>query len=1068
MEGRLFLRCTGLEFSLAHSTSHRKTGGRAVLVLAAVFAAAALGACATGGRDSHGPLDAAAMRLEAPVMGTEPVSKGVYLAIDRRLPLEGQALTRANLDRRAAVAAIRAKVETSEPSATQPSIAAETQPSASPTQAPADALQSQAQAPADKSAIPGEPPPLAVKDYLRGRSLFLEGKNSDALDALEQALSLDPNAFTVLRLMGRVSFANSQLARGAMFLERAHTMRPGDVEVNYLLGRYWLERNDNERAAFYLAQAEDSPEVQITSTQTPLSAFYLGIAFQQAGYHLAAARELEHFLELAARPIPGYRYDTEMSYLLSVEWATHLSIAENFVRIGDFKEALAHYQAAAADQPQDAFVVSRLVNAQVHLALGEAARKRALEFLGATSGSDDAIKLLVWAYRAFGREAAIVGDVAAYLKANSPAKDDGEQAALILAATQDHLGQGAGALATLGDYLSGHPTDLKVLERELQHAGTAAEFRTTLNAAAAAIHADEKLTDNVVKLFAPVAQGAAGAAFLKVAQSAAGAPAPALAEGFFLEGITARAHHAPPAVVESMLRQAVEGSPHYFPARAELVSFLVSREEFSAAAPLIDQAIEQNLGGAKAWLLRVQTEAAQDRLTHALELAQEACQKFPTDIPLRMEVAAIYRQRGQDSLADAQLQDIISDAPTYEPAYAALVNAWFLRTRQGENPSAGLPVVINALNKLLREVPSSRFGQETGAVLFARDGRVDEAQNVLQALLVSDPDDPVALVRLAQVRQLAGKASDAQTLLENALERKSQPEVAQELASIYRGENRQADALDMLRKLAVAHPDSADFALAYARELTAQGKVPDAVAVLSVALQRMGHSETLALALADMQMQAGDAKAAVKTWQDFMKTDGETSGRLYTLTRFTSGAEMDDASVAALQRVLSIMPDHIGANNDLGYFWADAGIHLDQAEPMIKKALDNRPGDPAFMDSLGWVYYKQGKFEQARAEFETAIGLPGGAQPEVIQHLGDTLYRLGRAGEAQERWRQAQQGLLDSASAPADPNNKRVLDYLTKAIDDVTAGRQPTLSPLAQPDPPRAAGPATMPATSPQ
>ena len=72
-----------------------------------------------------------------------------------------------------------------------------------------------ATAPATQSA-PHDPPAQAVKYYLQGRSLALDGSNSEAMDALEKALALDPDSFTVLRCMGRVCFAASQLARGSI------------------------------------------------------------------------------------------------------------------------------------------------------------------------------------------------------------------------------------------------------------------------------------------------------------------------------------------------------------------------------------------------------------------------------------------------------------------------------------------------------------------------------------------------------------------------------------------------------------------------------------------------------------------------------------------------------------------------------------------------------------------------------------------------------------------------------------------------------------------------------------
>jgi tetratricopeptide (TPR) repeat protein len=195
--------------------------------------------------------------------------------------------------------------------------------------------------------------------------------------------------------------------------------------------------------------------------------------------------------------------------------------------------------------------------------------------------------------------------------------------------------------------------------------------------------------------------------------------------------------------------------------------------------------------------------------------------------------------------------------------------------------------------------------------------------------------------------------------------------------------------------------------------------------------------------------------------RDFIKFNGETTERLYLLSHFYSAAANDDAAVAALQRVLSIMPDNIGANNDLGYFWANAGIHLDQAEPMIRKALENRPDDPAFMDSLGWVYYKQGKFSEAMDLIQKAASLPGGNDPEVLQHLGDTMYRLGRGPDAIEKWKQALQQIRIADHQTAADRKKQ--EYLSKVVNDAQAGNTPAVSATIDTDAAKSATPATAP-----
>jgi Flp pilus assembly protein TadD len=138
---------------------------------------------------------------------------------------------------------------------------------------------------------------------------------------------------------------------------------------------------------------------------------------------------------------------------------------------------------------------------------------------------------------------------------------------------------------------------------------------------------------------------------------------------------------------------------------------------------------------------------------------------------------------------------------------------------------------------------------------------------------------------------------------------------------------------------------------------------------------------------------------------------------------------------------------------------------------MIKKAVENKPDESAFVDSLGWLCYKQGRFAEARAQLERAITLPGGTEPEVMQHLGDTLYRLGRISDALDRWNLALQMLPGADSPSISPHERKVREYLAKVLAQARgaqgANQQVSVSPTAVPEKPRAAGPTTAPATVP-
>jgi tetratricopeptide (TPR) repeat protein len=1004
---------------------------------------------------------------EAPILGTEPAVRGVYVVINRSVPLTEKALARARM------------TEDEVRSALQAAMVAQGAQTAAAT---APATMSAAPPAADDRA--GEAPPLAVKYYLQGRQKFLEGANSEAVTALEQALALDPNAFTVLRLMGRVCFASSQLARGAMYLERAQALRPDDIEANYLLGRYWIERNDFDKAAYFLLRASDSPERQITSTYTPLSAFYLGTALQLGGYHRAAAHEYEHFLELAELPVPGYRYDGELSYLINMPWAAHLAAAENDARIGDYHASLPHYRAAAAARPDDTFIASRLINALVRDGQPAPAQKAALTLVTATSGGEDAVRLLAWTYQAAGRQADLIPDLQALLKASAPLGSASEQkAAIVLSAAQEYQGRKLEALRTLADFLDAHPADRDVLGRLLRRADSAPAFTLAMNAAANAIAAQRDDSRPVVQLFAPVAQGPVGAMYIHAAvarqNAAAGSvplpPAARSASAFaldYLEALTRQAQNLPLEQVEPAFEAALQADGNFFPAAEEYVSYLLDQEKFSKATSVIDSILQSHPAGAQTCRLQILSEIAQQRYLHALQLAQEARASFPEDVDLRLQLAAVYRLRGQDSRADAELQALIRDFPKNETAYRVLINSLFDRmSGSAANPNAVRDTVVATLNQMAGALPDSRFLRIAFAVINGRGGRFDVAENLLRSAVAQDPTDPVALVSLAKVQDVVGHTSDAVALLENALRRKAQPEVVGALASLYRAQDRKAEALALAKRYADETPDSVPLALQYVAELQAQDKPADAIAQLVQLRARFPRSQDVAAQLARSQQEAGDNQAAAATMRDFIRANGETSNRLYALAHYDTLAGNDDASVAALQRLLAIMPDHIGANNDLGYFWVNAGIHLEQAEPMINKALDNKPDDPAFLDSLAWLHYKQGRFEQAATLLQKVLASPEGAAPEVIQHFADTLYRLGRTPEAVTQWEKALQ-LLTISGRLAPPDLKE-RDYLIRVVSEARAGRAPDVSPtVAGPavitDPTKAAGPVAIPETMPQ
>ncbi|KKL28220.1 hypothetical protein LCGC14_2377320, partial [marine sediment metagenome] len=105
-----------------------------------------------------------------------------------------------------------------------------------------------------------------------------------------------------------------------------------------------------------------------------------------------------------------------------------------------------------------------------------------------------------------------------------------------------------------------------------------------------------------------------------------------------------------------------------------------------------------------------------------------------------------------------------------------------------------------------------------------------------------------------------------------------------------------------------------------------------------------------------------------------------------------------------LGRILELDPNNSQALNALGYTLADRTDRYEEALALISKALAIKPGDPYYLDSLGWVYYRIGKLDEAEKYLrQAATAQP---DPEFIAHLGEVLWAQGKKKEAKKVWQQ--------------------------------------------------------------
>ncbi len=131
----------------------------------------------------------------------------------------------------------------------------------------------------------------------------------------------------------------------------------------------------------------------------------------------------------------------------------------------------------------------------------------------------------------------------------------------------------------------------------------------------------------------------------------------------------------------------------------------------------------------------------------------------------------------------------------------------------------------------------------------------------------------------------------------------------------------------------------------------------------------------------------------------------------YSLAGIYIDAGNIDKAAEQLKILLDREPNNPLYNNDLGYIWADKGIHLEQAEKLIRRAIEEdqkirkranaeEMENAAYLDSLGWVLFKQGKVKEAKPHLLAAVKLKEGQSIEIYDHLADVHLALNEKDEA--------------------------------------------------------------------
>jgi tetratricopeptide (TPR) repeat protein len=160
-------------------------------------------------------------------------------------------------------------------------------------------------------------------------------------------------------------------------------------------------------------------------------------------------------------------------------------------------------------------------------------------------------------------------------------------------------------------------------------------------------------------------------------------------------------------------------------------------------------------------------------------------------------------------------------------------------------------------------------------------------------------------------------------------------------------------------------------------------------------------------------------EAIAKADQLSSKPDDKTAATYVRGSIYERQKKYDQAE-EAFKQILASDPQHAGALNYLGYMLADRGVRLEEALAYIKKAVELEPANGAYLDSLGWAYFKLGKYDLAEQNLTKAIQHTPN-DPTVQDHLGDVYQKTGRLKLAAAHWERALAEWNKTIAAEVEP-----------------------------------------------
>jgi len=465
----------------------------------------------------------------------------------------------------------------------------------------------------------------------------------------------------------------------------------------------------------------------------------------------------------------------------------------------------------------------------------------------------------------------------------------------------------------------------------------------------------------------------------------------------------------------------------------------------------------------------------------ALSVLKDAMKANPDDPNLPLAAASVYlRQLQKPDLAERYAKKALELTPEQFSPYEALYEIYM-----DNGSSTKADAILTRASKVDTEDPSYwlELAEFHARALLQKNQpselEVARVGELYDKALSYSPDNAAAWNRVGDFYQFLDQPGKALPLYEKAFELNPDlPRLMDRLAATYAEVGRVDDAIDMYErivseeslklgaydKLFLLHVQKGDYDRAYtsiqqalilnpfeptryqhASEILLQlERFDDAYGLLGEARERFPHIPDFGLLQAIAATHSKRHEEAMRLFEQLLVEIGNIRPEfLNSEFFFQYGAAAEQAgrytkAEELFRKSIELDPDNSARSyNYLGYMWVERNENLEEAEQLIRRALELDPDSGAYIDSLGWLFYKQGRYEEALDQLLRAAELVERPDPVVYDHIGDAYHQLGEKGNAIAYYRKA---------VALDPENTEIKEKIRRLTEGASqlAATSPT------------------------